>query len=404
MKNKKFLFAVLVFFLPVLLRVFWFYQGFYFDKNRLRTINFDAITEPLPEISANQTTYSASSDAKKSIIVVDDAHHNYFDLIEIDALVSNLISHNAEVLVARSREDFLDWLKKADAILTIAPSEDFPNEEVEALEEFTQRGGRIVVFSDPTHPDSSYIRTRENAVEIVNDMLQPFKVSFNNDYLYNLNINEGNFRNVYVQPQTGSEITSGIEEVVFYGARSIDSPGKSVGVGLEQTLSSLTDTEGTYSPLALDLSGNVLAIGDVNFLSHPFNEVADNFTLIENISGFMVNAPREINMKDWPYLFSQDVGIEFTEDLTLDDDLLSVVADLQYQLGQDDLALSLGPISNSENVDHLILGIYPPEGEFEAILSKLGFSYPGSNGAEIQNESDSVENADLEQTVFPKFN
>ena len=380
MKNKKILFAILVFFLPLLLRGFWFYQGIYIDRSRFSDIHFDDITEPLPSIAPQDNGFANLEQGPPSIILIDDAHHNYFTMVEIDALVSNLIARNAQVLIAGSRAEFMDGLKKADAILTIAPSEDFTNEEVEALEEFTQRGGRLVAFSDPTHPDTQYIKTREKAVSTVNDMLQPFTISFNNDYLYNLENNEGNFRNIFLEAQASEEITDGIESLVFYGARSIATGGINLAVGLGATFSSLTDTQGVFSPLVFDESNNVLAIGDVTFLASPFNEVADNYTLIENIGEYMTGGDRNRNFKDWPYLFTHNINIQFTDDIKLDDDLLAVIADIQQQFAQDDLEISIGSDLEGKT-DTVILGLYPPAGELVGILDVIGFSYPGLSNA-----------------------
>ena len=85
----------------------------------------------------------------------------------------------------------------------------------------------MAVFTDPTRGLVIYDPTGDPIGNIpdtteVNPLLEPFGITINSDYLYNLEENEGNFRNVYFESFGKSVLTWGLKKVVLYGTHSLE--------------------------------------------------------------------------------------------------------------------------------------------------------------------------------------
>src|SRR5690606_7586675 len=109
-------------------------------------------------------------------------------------------------------------LKYASAFVSISPSFPFNTSEIQALKNFTERGGKILVFTDATRNFISVDFVSGNPIAIgdsnaANSLLKVFDITVNNDYLYNTQDNEGNFRNVFFDEFGKSELTFGLKEI-----------------------------------------------------------------------------------------------------------------------------------------------------------------------------------------------
>ncbi len=377
MKNKKILIFLLFFTLPIIGRLLWFYQGIYFRNSKANYPVYENLTIPLPALSTPVPSAPAELE-KKVTVLIDQSHGNLFTVAEIEPLFSDLILRGVEILVADTESDFEPMLRKSDALIVITPTDPYTSEEIENVEEFVARGGKMVVIADPTRSDSEYQDDREESVIQTNQLLQTFLISFNNDYVYNISENEGNFRNVFVYPARYSDLTKNLTSLVFYGAHSVATSAESVIEGDQKTLSSLTDTGGNLSLSALDESGNVLVIGDLTFMTNPFYQVADNYQFIQNITDFLINSFRVKNFYDFPDLFTRDIGVILSEGITLDDDLLKVLSNLQRNFELDDIAVTILK-EPTDGFDEIIIGIYPPGEELRTITDAIGFYYSEAN-------------------------
>ncbi len=135
--------------------------------------------------------------------LLDTIHGNQFSMTEIESLAGAIKQRGGQL-------EFLDdttlleyKLKYASAFITISPSLPYTADEVRILKNFVDRGGRLLVFTDATRYSLYYDYISGNPitygdVNAANLLLGPFGISINNDYLYNLEKNEGNFRNVYL--------------------------------------------------------------------------------------------------------------------------------------------------------------------------------------------------------------
>ena len=300
-------------------------------------------------------------------------------MAEIEALRDQFLWKGAEIIMLEGESELELLLKKSDAFVIISPTEFFSETEVELIEEFVNRGGRLLVIADPTRSITEYATEREESVIIANEILAPYRISIKNDYVYNLAENEGNFRNVIINSPENNFLTRNISEIVFYAAHSLSASTEPLLTGSENTLSSLDDAAFEISLAATDTSQNVLVMGDMTFMVTPYNQVLDNFQLILNIADFLYGGTREKRLDDFPYLFKRDIGLIFHGDIDLDENLIKKVADLKSLYAPDDISLSIleEPI---DGFDCIHLGIYPPGEDLEAYTEKFGIQFKLSDG------------------------
>ncbi|MEX2029894.1 MAG: DUF4350 domain-containing protein [Anaerolineales bacterium] len=348
---------------PIVLRSLWFYQGAYARGLPVSTPDYASFRQATPPLGSPVSTASDPSPTY-GLVLLDWAHQNQFAVPELGSLASALANRGARVEVASLSYDFSalpleERLKYADAYLVAAPTLEFTPAEVRAVARFVERGGRLVVISDPTRgstafdPFGFYLGPSFGDVAVANGLLAPHGLVFSDDYLYNVHRNEGNFRNVFLESATEDPITAGVDSAAFYGARSITSlRGTVLLVGDDYTFSSKTDRGGELAAAATDPSGNVLALGDLTFLMPPYDEVASNARLVENVAGFLAGGGRLRNMEDFPYLFARPIAIVPTDDFPLTADHLRSLAAAQIVLGSlgQDVSLALSGAGATDQV------------------------------------------------------
>ena len=178
-------------------------------------------------------------------------------------------------------------------------------------------------------------------------------------------------------PADFSNIAEGIDELVFYSTHSLESNSDKILVGEETTLSSLDDKGGELPVAVMDTSGNVLALGDMTFMTNPYFQVSDNYRLIQNISKFLMEGDRKKNLFDFPYVFNQAINVQLSEGISLDQGLLLSITDLKEFYAWDDLSVVIG-YQPAAGLDRIVLGIYPPGDELKQDTDSFGINFFGS--------------------------
>lgn len=398
MKIRNILIAIALILIPVLVRSLWFYQGVYIPGKELQEPDFLELSIQNPELSTPDVSQREESQ-ENAIVVFDLAHSNQFQLAEIDIVLDEILWQGGTIATLDEDEDLQNLLKTASAFISIAPTRDFSEEEVQAVQSFVERGGRLVVIADPTRSSSEYIVSRAESVEIANKLLEPYHLTFRNDYAYNIARHEGNFRNVYLQPLARDTLTSGVDEVVMYAARTISSYEDNLLAGDADTLSSLTDTGGELSLAALS-GDNVLALGDFTFLTSPYYQVADNYTFITNLVDFLMEAEREKTIEDFPFLFTRDIGILPSEDIELDNELVALISELKDLYAAQDLRVEFLEEDQSE-YDLIILSLLPPSEDLDDYLSAFDIQFGASPRATNTPQPTPTLAEEIAETVTP---
>ena len=189
------------------------------------------------------------------IVLLDEAHDNLFELDDIASLTSRLSARGMS-LRSFSGGDLARTLRAVNAFVVIAPTAEFSQAEVQAVTQFVERGGRLMLVGDPTRFNVVFDESDPFAIDIIiqtdeiplNSLANPFDITFLGDYLYNTEENEGNFRNI-ILTEAGfdeSALTAGLESVVFYGAHSLQvgPTAEALLAGDDRTWSSATDRPG----------------------------------------------------------------------------------------------------------------------------------------------------------------
>ncbi len=151
MNRNQILLAISLFSIPIIVRGFWFYQGFYQPVENIQTPEYMDYTIPTPDISTpepGQNFPENQSPGKR--VLIDQTHQNNFKPSEIEPFLVELSKQNSTIAYTSYQELFKEQLDRADAFVIIAPSFNYTVEEMDAIQSFVRRGGRLLVFAEPT--------------------------------------------------------------------------------------------------------------------------------------------------------------------------------------------------------------------------------------------------------------
>ena len=109
----------------------------------------------------------------------------------------------------------------------------------------------------------------------------------------------------------------------------------------EDTWSSSTDRAGGLVVAAQTTGAQVLAIGDLTFMTEPFHTVRDNSRLIANVADFMTGAERTDALPDFPLFFGDKVAFIFTNNPDLGPTKLQLVDEFEELFAENDRVLVL---------------------------------------------------------------
>lgn len=244
---------------------------------------------------------------RRGVLLVDQAHRNDFSNDELNVLLTRLSARAYDHEYLTDTDDLADRLKYANAMLVIAPDRPFTAEEVDLIRNFVDKGGRLLLISDPTR----------DGAEHINSLAAHFGVLFEGDYIYNSVENDNNYRNVILHDFAEDAVTRGLESVAFYSACSLNAPGGALITGDKNTISNL-ETVGSHPDVAsLTSEDQVLALCDLTFLTEPYNTVLNNDQLVANIARFLSSGDRTFVLSDFPYFFSSNLDIVFGDSFLL---------------------------------------------------------------------------------------
>jgi len=377
MKKQFILFAVICLALPILLRGLWFYQGFYLRFPSVQSPDYSSFLVPQPVLST-QPIVQTNTESQRTTVLFDLAHTNRFGLAEIDTLTNTLLMMGAGIQSDKDGKDLQSKLQNADAYVIIAPTVAFSKENIQSIEDFVSRGGRLLIVADPTRTYQNYYFDMEDSVLIANQILEPFGIAYQTDYVYSISHNEGNFRNIYAIPLGDNSLIKNVTKIVLYGSHSISGNLMPLFKGDNTTLSSATDKGGDLTVAATSKDGRLLVLGDMGFIVTPYNQVADNYQFVLNIAKFLAGQARSRTIADFPDLFTRPLVVLQNSDLTLDKNILVELSNLQtsYQSRSIPVSISNQPQAGK---DLLILGVYPPSNDLKPYVDSFGINFNSSS-------------------------
>jgi len=374
----KLLLVLVLIALPVAGRWVWFHRGSY-TTPVIPEIDESQMEIPPPEY--HPITGEAIEGAGH--VVIDLAHENNLQVDDLTPLRDRLSARGVAVETFDGFSGYLEsQLRGAIALVVIAPTFEYTEQERSTIVDFVEDGGRVLLAADPTRPvppeeeeedwDLAAILSRTSAIPAINSVAQALGVVYFDDYLYNLVDNEGNYRHVKFSVASDEHsLTQGLETVVFFAAHSLRSDGLSLITGDENTLSSLRSGETGLSAAVLAAEERVLALGDVTGLTAPYHTIADNDRFLSNIADWLATAERDWDLKDFPYLFRGAVDLVQVAGDFLDPRLIAHSGELNEVFRQADLTLNLRPADDPDH-DTLFVGTFEDVEAVEEYLDTAG--------------------------------
>jgi hypothetical protein len=340
-------------------------------------------------------------------VLLDMAHDNQFDIDEIRYLDGRLAARGFE-LRPHAGGDLAAALRSVTAYVVISPMRNFSRAEVQAVSDFVDRGGRLLLIGDPTNflvtieEDFFGFDFRINTDDIpLNTLANRFNIIFQGDYLYNTVENEGNFRNIILEPAGFADhpLLAGIDQLAFYGSHSLQ-----LGAGSQplitaddNTWSSATDRAGDLVVAATSREGRVLALGDVHFLRQPYYTVYDNGRFIAAIADFLTRLDdRRFILGDFPYFYQQPVDLVYAGQPDIGPGAFGEIIGLQSALRQVGQSLSLAATPR-EGHDVLYIGLYNQAEELAGLLAEYELTLVIEPPIETDDEATDNDNNDDEE-------
>ena len=286
----------------------FFYPGRYHPPASV-DIPFQQITSP--GVAPAAAVDSDTAQVRRGLLLVDALHVNSFEEQEIVTLKSWVANRGYDVEVVggfapydvevvggfapmevESRPTLLeDKLRRADSFLVVLPQVGYSEAEVDLVERFVDKGGKLLLISDPTRPNR------------INILAKRFGVEFQPDYLFNTLEYDLNFRHIFVRDFQPAPLTSGLDTIALYIAGSVRSSGHGLAFTDVNTKSSLVEAAEDFYPIAWGESQNVLAIGDFTFLVPPYNSLVDNGKFLSNLADYLTDSRREFDLEDFPHFY-----------------------------------------------------------------------------------------------------
>ena len=382
MNRKTLSIALMALLLPILVRAVWFYPWFPAPRGEVPTPDYESLTIPQPPLETPDANEKISR--KSGVALIDLAHNNQFQLSEIQAFQKAIEQRGGNMETATDAITLEGRLKYASSYVIISPSVPLTMEETRLVRAFVERGGRLAVFTDATRGVMSYdffsgAQKVTPDVNVVNPLLAYFGISVNNDYLYNLDKNEGNFRNVFFDKFGKNELTFGLKQVIFYGTHSVQTDSGLILLrGADQTLSSITDAhDPAEGAAAISEDGNVVTFGDFSFLTSPYSGVADNATLIGSLADFLLSGKRSPSLATFPYVFRQPVVRVYpTSDVQMTSELVAALGKLQATLQAANIDIQIATEEPDEG-DVMVLGSFAPAEDLLPFVEAFDLSLDG---------------------------
>ena len=157
-------------------------------------IPFEQITSPA--VAPVAATASSVTQVQEGLVLVDGLHLNSFTESEISTLISMVANRGYDVEVidisstveGQTRLQMLEQrLRRATSFAVMLPRTPYSEEEIDLVQRFVDKGGKLLLVSDPTRPNR------------INTLAKRFGVEFQPDYLYNTVEYDLNFRHIFVR-------------------------------------------------------------------------------------------------------------------------------------------------------------------------------------------------------------
>jgi len=363
---------LVLFVVPTVIRRGYYYDG-EFAAREIPRPRLETIAVSAPEMPVFEDRFDPTA---AGVILLDVAHENRFDVSELGVLQARLSARGQRLELLESAWDLPDKLRYAKALVAISPGESYTPGEIQQLEDFVEKGGRLLLITDPTRfglrfDDYGYVLGLDSDVMYINELAARFGLIFQSDYLYNTVEHEGNYRNIKLTQFAPGELAAGVEQLVFYATHSIRSDQAALVAASGETRSSSSERIEELAVAVLAADGAVLALGDMTFMTEPQNAVYDNDPFIANIADWLGGAGRRYGLTDFPFFFAGQVDLVYIDAPLLDTDFLVGSTALQAYFAGVGKELTVRDREDPTR-DTLFLGVYQHTHDVRDYLATAG--------------------------------
>jgi hypothetical protein len=229
-------------------------------------------------------------------ILVDTQHDNEFSRAELEPILEAAFAAGHTVEFAGDEDvgvtEYSSDLGRYDGFLVIQPTEGFSADERDAIREFTDDGGRLVVLAEPTQTEPGGAFSAPSVVSFgAGGLVGEYGVTIGAEGLYNLNDseNDNNFKSIYAAPEGEDPLTEGVETVTFdtsgYLVTAPESDAEVLYTAIPGTRGLERRQPGTYPTVVR--SGNAVVVADSSFLKESEVYDVDNEVFVGNLLTFL---------------------------------------------------------------------------------------------------------------------
>jgi len=247
-------------------------------------------------------------------ILVDTRHGNQFSQADLEPVVEaafesgHTIEFGAEASSSGTRRggsSYQETLSNYDGVLIIQPTGEFSQSERNALQNYTDAGGRVVVLAEPTQIQAALgLFGVPSPVSFgATNLTRNYGLQVGAEGLYNMNDdrNDNNFKSIYASPSSDGSLTEGVETISFDQGGYVVVNENHEDAGQIETL--YTAAEGTKTldtrrtgeyPVAAR-NDNVVFVADSSFIEESEVYDVDNEIFVGNLVEFLVSGDLDRN-------------------------------------------------------------------------------------------------------------
>lgn len=260
-------------------------------REPLPTPEYDpADLDPRPMQTGGSVEPDVPAENRAGVVLVDTGHLNGVDRADVAPLVRGLTESGLEVRFHDGSDNLSDQLPDVDALVVIDPTVGYDREEVDAVSEFTDGGGRLLLVGEPDRlrVTGVFIVSLTTRSSQLSALASAHGVAFDTRYLYNVEHNDGNYKHVRVEAARDSPV-EGVEAGAVYTGTTVSADhGTPLLVTAEGTRLS-GGTEPARHTVAVR-KDDVVAVGDATFLGSDRHTVGDNEAFVAYLVEFLAGA------------------------------------------------------------------------------------------------------------------
>jgi hypothetical protein len=238
-------------------------------------------------------------------ILIDTRHSNGFEQDNLEPVVNALIRAGHVVKYQGDVEsddpfesaNYNATLRQFDALLIIAPTSSFTDQEVAGIEAFAEGGGRVVATGEPTQTSAGGIFSSSTTTRsTVSELSMEFGMKLGTDELYNIDDakNDDNYRSIHGKWAAPGPVTNGVGTVDFETSGYIvltNNSNARVKFRAANGTTRLSDRRAAEYPLVAR-TGNFVLVADSTFLFPTEVRDADNERFTSNLLNFLLTGEK----------------------------------------------------------------------------------------------------------------